>query len=299
MQMAIEAFIKYLSAERRYSSHTVAAYGSDLRQLVDFWVETNEGESYPDIHQIDKFFLRNYFGDLLRYGLGRRSIGRKMAAVRAFYRYARRAELLVEDPSRMLTPPKKTADLPHFLRVEEVAAVFEQIGDETPILCRDRAILELFYGTGMRLSELVGLNLEDLDIHSRVVRVMGKGSKLRVIPVGSKALEVINKYLNVRQGLKPLSYEKAFFLNHRGGRLTARGVQKRVRHWLTKVSDQDQLSPHLLRHSFATHLLDRGADLKAVQELLGHASLSTTQIYTHLTTDRLKKVYDKAHPRAL
>jgi len=298
MRAAIEAFSKYLSAERRYSVHTVSAYASDLRQLIEFWVEEKGGEGVPQPLDIDVFFLRQYFGQLLRYGMGRRSIGRKMAATRAFFRWALMTGRVEDNPAQGLSPPKKPSVLPHFLRTEEVRAVFSRIGNHRLGDRRDRAILELFYGTGMRLSELVGLKLGDIDFQAGTVRVWGKGDKVRVLPLGHQAAASVQAYLSHRHEFKPAAAEKAFFLNQRGGALSARGVQKRVKHWLTQVSEQEQLSPHLLRHSFATHLLDGGADLKAVQELLGHASLSTTQIYTHLTTDRIKNIYNNAHPRA-
>lgn len=298
MHDAIEAFLHYLSAERRYSPHTVAAYGSDLTQVSAYWQENHPGQEVPVPGDLDKNFFRGYFGDLMRYGMGRRSIGRKMAAVRAFYRYLVLTGRVEVNPAQNLTPPKRPSELPHFLRPQEVSQALSQIGDDSPAGRRDRAILELLYGTGMRLSELVGLDLGDVDRHALTVRVWGKGSKVRVLPLGQHAVEAVDRYLAVRERLGPAPGEKALLLNHRGGRLGTRGVQQRVRHWLEAVSDQSRLSPHLLRHSFATHLLDRGADLKAVQELLGHASLSTTQIYTHLTTERIKRIYQQAHPRA-
>lgn len=298
MQTAIEAFVKYLSAERRYSAHTVSAYASDLSQIVAFWSESRGTDIAPAPGDLDKFFLRQYFGDLLRYGMSRRSIGRKMAAIRAFYRWALLTEKVESNPAQGLTPPKKASELPHFLRMDEVLSLLGKMGGERPADLRDRAILELLYGTGMRLSELVGLKVKDIDLLAGTVRVWGKGAKVRVLPVGKQAALSVKTYLAFRAALKPAPDEQTLFLNQRGGPLSARGVQKRVKHWLSQVSDQERLSPHILRHSFATHLLDRGADLKAVQELLGHASLSTTQIYTHLTTDRLKNIYKNAHPRA-
>jgi integrase/recombinase XerC len=212
--------------------------------------------------------------------------------------YLVRAERIAANPAASLSAPKAGKELPEFLREEEIRDALESIEKTTVTGLRDRAILELFYGTGMRLSELAGLNRGDVQGGGETVCVMGKGRKERILPLGRQARKAIQRYLDQRDAMNPDTREKALFLNRYGNRISARGIQRLVKKWLGRVSEKNRLSPHLIRHTFATHLLDRGADLQAVKELLGHASLSTTQIYTHLTMERLKKVYRKAHPRA-
>ena len=204
-----------------------------------------------------------------------------------------------KNPASVLTSPKVDKHLPEYLREDEIQDAIQAVVCDSGSGVRDRTILELFYGTGIRLSELANLNLSDVDLPGGTLRVFGKGSKERILPLGQNLKKGLKRYLSVRNNMVRDWQNKAFFLNQRGQRLSRRGIQLIVRNWLRKVSHKKKLSPHILRHSFATHLLDRGADLEAVKELLGHASLSTTQIYTHLTMDRLKKVYRQAHPRAV
>ncbi|MFC1570057.1 tyrosine-type recombinase/integrase, partial [bacterium] len=215
-----------------------------------------------------------------------------------FFKYCTQSGWIERDPSMALVFPKLDKPLPIFLNENEVLTALNIIKTETRGGARDRAILELFYGTGMRLSELVQMNLKDLDLLAGTVRVLGKGSKDRVLPIGQHCVRYMKQYLLKREAFKPKSGEVAIFLNPSGKRLSARGVQYIVKRWLEGVSEKTKLSPHVLRHTFATHLLDRGADLRAVKDLLGHESLSTTQIYTHLTVDRLRKIYKQAFPRA-
>jgi tyrosine recombinase XerC len=271
------------------------AYQRDIEQFTGFLDQTHQN---PIPEKISKEEVRSFLSDLIRHGMSKRSVARKLASLRTFFGYLARTGRIRSNPTVTLVSPKTDKVLPHFLREEEVLNSIERVDQRSAAGVRDRAILELFYGTGMRLSELVRLNLEDIDLIAGTVRVFGKGSKERILPVGRTAGHAIQRYIQRRNELQPKGGDRAIFLNNRGGRISARGVQYIVYHWLSSVSEQEKLSPHLLRHTFATHLLDHGADLEAVKELLGHTSLSTTQIYTHLTMERLRKVYKQAHPRA-
>ncbi|MEJ2628891.1 MAG: tyrosine-type recombinase/integrase [bacterium] len=202
------------------------------------------------------------------------------------------------NPVSGIAMPRQDKILPKFLQEQEISALFKKIDVKTPSGIRDRAIIELFYSTGIRLSELSGLNEQDIDLNAGIVRVQGKGAKQRIVPIGKLASQAVKHYIEKKAILFDAKDKKALFLNRQGKRISNRGIQLRVNKWLTMVSEKKGLSPHILRHSFATHLLDRGADLQAVKELLGHSSLSTTQVYTHLSTSRLKKIYEQAHPRA-
>ena len=298
MKQAIQRFVKYLRTEKNYSPLTVSAYQSDLEQFLEFTVITLGRPESLEPDSINREDLRLYLGRLIRHGISKRSVERKLASLRSFFRYMVQIGRIVNDPALTLSAPRKEALLPEFLREDEISQALKSIPCDSLLGLRDRAVLEMFYGTGMRLSELSGLNLEDIDLAAGTVRVTGKGNKQRILPIGRNAGKTIDAYLERRKDLNPLSLDRAVFLNYRGKRISNRGIQALVKKWLSLISEKKKLSPHVLRHSFATHLLDRGADLKAIKELLGHASLSTTQIYTHLTMDRLKKVYDQAHPRA-
>lgn len=296
MDAALESFLQYLKGERRYSLLTVVAYRSDIEQFIDYMTGIRKPASFS--WKVSREDIRQYLGILIRHGMNKRSVGRKLASLRAFFRYLSKEGIVDVNPALGLSAPKTDKVLPEFLREDEILEAMEMIRPGTVTDIRDRAILELFYGTGMRLSELTGLNLDSLDLMAGIVRVYGKGGKERILPVGKMTGRYVGAYLERREGLKPGTGNTALFLNHQGTRLSSRGVQLIVRKWLEKVSERKRLSPHVLRHTFATHLLDHGADLNAVKELLGHSSLSTTQIYTHLTVDRLKRVYQQAHPRA-
>ena len=297
MAPAVEAFLSYLSSEKRYSELTVAAYRPDLGQFVGF-LEDVLGMKPPSIHEVGKNDIRQFLGDLLRHGLAKRSVSRKLASIKAFYNYLFRKEFVESNPATLVQSPKLDKPLPDFFREEEVRQMFDSVDPVTAADFRDKAILELFYGTGMRLAELATLDMGSIDLRSGTVKVLGKGSKERIIPVGPHLARSVKAYLTQRSEFKPRPEERALFLNQKGNRLSRRGVQLRVEKWLGRVSDRKRLSPHLLRHSFATHLLDRGADLEAVKELLGHSSLSTTQVYTHISMDKLRKEYKQAFPRA-
>ncbi len=297
MQKELEAFLQYLISERHYSPHTVQAYGADIRQFMDDLANGAEPGGAADMHGVTRETLRRYLGTLIQHGLSKKSIARKLASLHSFFRYLVKMHQLDCNPALALSAPKLDKRLPEFFREEEILKALDSIDENTASGIRDKAMIDLFYGTGMRLSELAGLDIQDIDFRSGAVKVTGKGRKERVLPIGRSVLNTLDRYLRRRGEFSP-SGQNALFLNQRGTRISSRGIERIVEYWLRQVSEKIKVSPHLLRHSFATHLLDRGADLRAVKELLGHASLSTTQIYTHLTVDRLKKVYRQAHPRA-
>lgn len=287
MQRYIEKFLRYLEIEKNYSLHTILNYKLDLQDFGKFLGEV-------DIASVDYLFLRKYLAALKEKSLNARSTARHLSALRSFFRFLSREGYVKVNPTSSLSTPKQEKHLPSFLTEEEVSKLIDSTlarGDERSL--RDKAILETFYSTGIRISELVGLGVDDLDFIGGIAKVMGKGKKERIVPVGDHALKAIRNYLGKRR-----RKSEALFLNKNGSRLSTRGVRNIVEKYITKTGIRQGVSAHTLRHSFATHLLNRGADLRSVQELLGHANLSTTQIYTHLTTERLKAVYDKAHPRA-
>lgn len=286
MQRYIEKFLRYLDIEKNYSSHTLLNYRLDLEDFAKFL-----GGS--PLEQVDYLSLRKYLARLKEKNLKSRTVYRKISCLRSFFKFLAREGYIKTNPVLSLVSPKQEKHLPSFLTEEEITKLIEAPSTEDNRGLRDRAILETFYSTGMRISELVGLDLDDLDFIGGVLKAKGKGKKERLLPIGEKALTAIKDYLDKRK--KPAD---AVFLNKSGGRLSDRGVRNIVSKYIRITSLRQGISPHTFRHSFATHLLNRGADLRSVQELLGHANLSTTQIYTHLTTDKLKSIYDKAHPRA-
>jgi integrase/recombinase XerC len=298
MREALTAFVEYLASHKHYSSHTVRAYQTDLEQFIEFLVEIKRESELPSVEDVTKEDIRIFLAARIRHGMSKRSVARKLASLRAFFGYLSRNGVITSDPTITLYSPKQDKHLPEFLREEEMMDALNAIETHSATGIRDRAILEFFYGTGMRLSELVTVNVNDIDLTSGTVRIFGKGRKERVLPMGRHSGEILRQYLTRRVEFRPKAGEQALFLNRTGKRISPRGVQLLVKKRLQQVSEKKKLSPHILRHTFATHLLDRGADLNAVKELLGHASLSTTQMYTHLTLDRLKKVYQRAHPRA-
>jgi len=289
MEKYIEKFIRYLDIEKNYSKHTILNYRLDLKDFNKFL-------GGLELEKIDYLTLRKYLAALKEKNLSTRSIGRKLSALRSFFRFLTRDGYLKTNPILILSSPKQDKHLPLFLTEEEVFRLIESAfakneKDERGL--RDRAILEAFYSTGMRISELVGLSIPDVDFIAGVIKVMGKGRKERIVPIGDTATAAIRRYLDKRK-----KQAEALFLNKNGGRITTRGAGNIVKKYIKLAGIKQGVSAHTFRHSFATHLLNRGADLRTVQELLGHANLSTTQIYTHLTTEKLKSVYDKAHPRA-
>ncbi|HET9958495.1 MAG TPA: tyrosine recombinase XerC [Polyangiaceae bacterium] len=287
----IIAFLEYLQHERRASRHTVAAYGRDLRNFAEFVAERGAGAS---LRRLDRGVLRAYLGEL---GKDRTSttLARKVSSLRAFFGYLERRGHISKNPASALATPKLARKLPKFLDPEAAAAVMDapQSGSEPE---RDRAMLELLYGSGLRVSELAGLNVADVDLAAMQVRVLGKGNKERVVPLGSKAAEAVSQYLQHR-AVEPKT-NGPLFVGRRGRRLGVRWIQKLVHRYGALGAGRPDLHPHALRHSCATHMLEGGADLRAIQELLGHSSLSTTQRYTHVSMDQLVAVYDRAHPWA-
>jgi integrase/recombinase XerC len=292
LDQQIQQFTSYLQTERDVSPHTLAAYHSDLEQLLTFAVrEKGEDVSAQDI---DHLLLRRYLAGLSK-DIRKSSIGRKLAAIRSFFRFLLRRGTIVKNPAELIATPKKEQRLPFHLDIDQATTLMEAPGAEQKYALRDRAILELLYSSGLRVSELTGLNFGELDLAAGMVRVTGKGGKERIVPVGGRALEAIQEYLDQRSDDTAIG---ALFLNTRGGRINRRSVARIVDTHVMRIAAFKRISPHTLRHTFATHMLEGGADLRAIQELLGHASLSTTQKYTHVSIDRLMEVYDKAHPKA-
>jgi len=287
-----EGFLDYLRRERNYSPNTVLAYDDDLSQF-DAFLRKHFSREHVEASAVDQLTIRLFLGDLLEAGMGRRSSARKLAAVRSFFRFLLRRKVLTSNPALNVVTPKLPRRLPVVLDEQSVARIMEAPDPRTPEGLRDRAILEMLYGTGIRLSELIGLNRESVDLRNDTVKVLGKGNKQRLVPLGRKAKDALLRYLRMRDSREP-----ALFLSSRGKRLYPKGVYLIVTKHIRTVSEIEKKSPHVLRHTFATHLLSRGADLQAVRELLGHASLSTTQLYTHVTVDRLKRIYNQAHPRS-
>ncbi len=297
IERLIEDFERHLQVERSLSPHTVRNYLSDVRQLVEYL----KGRTPPvALESLTYRDLRGYLA--VRHAINRKvSVARKLAALRTFCKFLVRREVLPHNLAALAPTPKLENHLPKFLTIDEVFHLLEQTSGQTVLDLRDRAILELFYSGGLRVAELVGLNLADLDLTQHLAKVRGKGGKERMVIVGSQAFQSLSLYLQVRRELltpdSPDSGREAVFLNYRGGRLTTRSVARLVEKWALKSGLGQPLSPHGLRHTFATHLLEGKADLRAVQEMLGHAQLSTTQKYLHVNLDYLMEVYDKAHPR--
>ncbi|NIQ97442.1 MAG: tyrosine recombinase XerC [Desulfuromonadales bacterium] len=295
MQSLIDQFDKHLSVERNVSGNTRTAYRRDLAEFRHFLIDElgwrDEGRGTLD--RVDQIVLRRYLAWLHKRN-GKATIGRKLAALRTFYRYLVREGVLEASTPEMVATPRKEKYLPATLNVDEIFALLERQATGR-FARRDRAIWELFYSCGLRVSELTALNVADVDFDQTLVRVLGKGRKERLVPVGSKALAALRAYLDERPGVDA---EAPLFLNNRAGRLTPRSVQRNLKKALLQAGILNEATPHTLRHSFATHLLGSGADLRAIQELLGHASLSTTQKYTQVSIEHLMNVYDKAHPRS-
>lgn len=288
----INQFCLYLETERNVSPHTLTAYRSDLEQLNLFVVrEKGELTSATDI---DHLLLRRLLA-LVSKNTKKSSIGRKLAAIRSFLRYFMRIGVLAKNPAELISTPKKDKKLPFHLDIDQTTTLMESPTTDHKHGLRDKAILELLYSSGLRVSELTGLDLKHIDLAGEMVRVLGKGGKERIVPIGSKARAALKAYLEKR-GMP--EDNEAFFLNSRGNRINRRSVARIVDEHVMRIAAFKRISPHILRHTFATHLLEGGADLRAIQELLGHASLSTTQKYTHVGIDRLMEVYDKAHPKA-
>jgi integrase/recombinase XerC len=286
----IEGFLQYLEVERNASAHTLLNYRIDLQQLHTFL-------GAESVLQVTTLTLRRFLASLSEHQYAKRTIARKVASVRSFCKYLCREGQITNDPSRALTTPKLGRKLPNFLDVTEAATLVEAPQGEQWLALRNRAMLELLYSSGIRVSELMGLRLNDVDVVGGAMKVAGKGKRERLVPMGRPAADALQTYLEQRP-MPRHGHTSKVFTNKNGTGLTARSVRRIIVRLLQTAGLQKHVSPHTLRHSFATHLLDEGADLRSVQELLGHKNLSTTQIYTHVTTKRLKDIYDKAHPRA-
>ncbi len=332
----VEAFLSYLTDERHFSPYTARCYGADLRQMLEFLVEdrgiqvnhnhelgvfnqldrsgagTGEvvGKIQPDtltglICHADAELLRSFLSHLSEQSYSPATMARKIATLRSFYKWALRRNLVKHNPMTLIRTPRQAKRLPRAITVEQIERLLSAPDDNDVLGARDRAMLETLYSTGIRVSELVDLNLDDLDEPGEALRVRGKGKKERLVPLGSHALIAIRRYLQVLRADTRLGeavnngqHAIPLFVNKHAGRLSSRSVRRKLDKYLREVGLDPSISPHTLRHSFATHLLDNGADLRSVQELLGHQSLSTTQTYTHLTTQRLRNAYNSAHPRA-
>lgn len=298
-EQAVELFLDYLRDQKRVSPQTLRAYRNDLSQFGSYLEEEFGAEEMPGPEEMDTLTVRGFVARLGRGSLARSSIARKLSAVRSFLTHAVRDGRIESSPAESISSPKVPRPLPKTMTVDEIFNLLDRIQGDDLAGLRDRSILELLYAAGLRVSELVALDQDDLDLHAKMVRVLGKGGKERMVPFGKQAEESLRRWLEQSRGLRAKSScAGALFLNLRGGRLTDRSVRRILDRRLREAAIYAHLSPHVLRHSFATHLLGAGADLRAIQELLGHASLSTTQRYTHVSMDSLMKVYDKAHPRA-
>lgn len=295
LQSQLEQFIRYVQIEKNFSTHTVREYESDLRDFFAFL----HTEGIQNITEVEYIHARLYVTKLYDEQKARTSISRKISSIRSFFRFLNREQNIDDAPFRSLYHPKKEERLPSFFYEEELQQLFEKNEGNEPMQLRNMALLEILYATGMRVSECVSLELTDIDFHYSIVRVMGKGRKERIIPFGQFAHDALTHYIEqVRPTLMKKTNHQKVFVNMRGGELTARGVRYILSEMIDNASMHTKIYPHMLRHTFATHLLNNGADMRTVQELLGHANLSSTQIYTHVTKEALRKTYMNSHPRA-
>jgi integrase/recombinase XerC len=306
MEQLLTQFLEHLRYERNVSEHTLRNYASDLNQFLDHLApaDPQSGKrAEVDITQIDHITIREWLSTLHSAQKKKSSVARKLAALRTFFQFAVREGLLEMNPAKLVSTPRLEKKLPQHLSIEEAIKFIETPDVETDLGKRDRAMLELMYATGVRVSELTKMGLADIDFRNRLIRVTGKRRKERIVPFGEPAQEALEAYLGIRHGFlsnAPVSEREpdALFLNYQGTRITTRSVGRMVEKYIRICAGMHNISPHALRHSFATHLLDSGADLRDIQELLGHARLSSTQIYTHVSMEKLIEVYDKAHPKA-
>lgn len=298
LQRAVDRFLRYLNVERNASSLTIKSYREDLTSLLEYLAD--DAGALPAVDQITPLDLREYVAALSEAGYAKASVSRRLASLRSFFRFAQREGLVDQNPAKPLRNPRAARKLPHFLSTDEVGVLLNAPSRKSPLGLRDRAILETMYSAGLRVSELVGLNDGDLQLEEGLTRVRGKGRRERLAPLGSYAVRAIRRWLDVRQLAADQSTGRLapVFVNRFGRRLTTRSVARMLEKYLKQTGLDLRTSPHTLRHSFATHLLNHGADIRSVQELLGHKSLGTTQIYTHVSTAGLKAAYEQAHPRA-
>lgn len=303
MKKAIDKYLHYLKIERNASPHTITSYENDLTQFFDFCLaHFDEDEEQLNLDLIERITIRLWLGELSERGLAKSSIARKVAAIRSFFKYCFKRGVIEQNPAHLLIVPKKDKPLPKTANAEDLNRMMELAEGNSPRTAQNRAILELLYGTGIRLSELVGLDEDDINFKLNQIKVLGKGAKQRIVPFGDRAGESLQNHLDTKAQLfgerTDADARKAVFLAAGGQRIYPRAVQRIVKDYLQRASEVTQKSPHVLRHSFATHLLDRGADIRVIKELLGHANLAATQVYTHTSVERLKNVYELAHPRA-
>lgn len=303
MKKRLSKYLKYLDIERNASPHTITSYGNDISQFLTFCSQHFEkDEDAVSLEEIDRLTIRLWLGELAENDMGKSTIARKVAAVRSFFKYCFKRGFVEKNPAHLLIVPKKDKQLPKTVNKEDINRMMDLADDDNPRSRQDRAMLELFYSTGIRLSELVQLNLNDIDFDQRQILVSGKGAKQRIVPMGEKAIHALEAHLDGRPELfgnkTDQDARQAVFLAAHGQRIYPRAVQRIVKDYLQRTSEVTQKSPHVLRHSFATHLLDQGADIRVIKEFLGHANLAATQVYTHTSVERLKNVYEGAHPRA-
>ncbi len=297
-----DAFLRYLTDVRQLSPATAEAYAGDVNQFVDFLADLWGEERACDWAAVDYRTIRAFLADLARRRYSKATIARKLAALRSLFRFLLQEGVVQQNPAKIAPTPRQDAHLPEYLYVDEMEALLQAPDESTPLGQRDRAILETFYATGVRVSELVAMDVADLQLDEHQVRVIGKGNRERVVLMGTRAMQALRRYLSdgreqlLRASTSPA--DEALFLNKAGGRLSVRGVQQRINKYVLETAASSRITPHALRHTFATHMLDGGADLRSIQALLGHRSLSTVGIYTHLTTERMKQVYRSAHPLA-
>jgi integrase/recombinase XerC len=298
MRTWIENFIETLSVEKGFSPHTCRAYAKDLEQFCVYLSGRFQEVERPDIHDVDELVIRSYLGSLHK-RRKKTTIARKLSALRSFFRFLVKRGVMSRNPAETVLTPKRGRPVPNYLPIDETFRLLDGLKGDSVLALRNRAILETLYSTGLRVGELVGMDVGDVDFDRGLVRVLGKGNKERLSPVGSKALSRIRVYLDLRSQGKAVGDigGEPLFLNRFGGRLTARSVGRLLDKAIRQLGLMRPVTPHGLRHTFATHMLDAGADLRMVQELLGHASLTTTQRYTHVSMDRLMEIYDKTHPR--
>jgi len=289
-------YINYIENEKDFSSHTIKSYQRTLNLLYDFIKEQIDDE--PQIQFIEAEDLRNFIAELYDTGINKNSLRQRISALKSFFKFTYRRDFTEDNPGLVLTFPKKETKLPSFILKNEVDNLMEVFDTDTPIGARNRALTELLYGSGLRISEALRLNINDITPSSRKLKVMGKGRKERIIPLGEQTLSAIKHYLTLRNELLKSTGENALFLSRSGKRMGPVDAWRSVKQSMSQVTEAKKKSPHILRHSFATHLLDNGADIQSVSEMLGHSSLSTTQVYTHVSIERLKEVYKKAHPKS-
>ncbi|MDH4100296.1 MAG: tyrosine recombinase XerC [Nitrospirota bacterium] len=288
----IDGFLRYLRSEKDASPHTVEGYAGDLGQFVEYL------GGNADLARVTNLEIRGFMAHLHRLGVKKSSAGRKLAALRSFYRYLHREGYVEQNPAKSVATPKKEKYIPQFLTADDIDRLVKAPEGDDDAAMQARVILELFYSSGLRISELASLKVGDVDMESGVLRVLGKGRKERMVPVGSKALEALEAWLARRKGKGAVSRDVPILLNSRGGGLSVRSIRNIVYRYSGESCQAGRVKPHALRHTFATHMLQEGADLRSLQEMLGHASLSTTQKYTHVDIKRLMEVYDQAHPRS-